>query len=135
MVSQEIQSVSTLFLGRTGLIGKFPSAFPESISFVLEDGTPLHLLGFESCHPSVIPEMGQKRVACFGIGKAKRRVRKSEWACLLGSANAVLFTKYGRARVAEILQQVDCVPPAGNGVATFSFRRVGEPETFIPVAG
>ena len=135
MVSQEVQTVSSLLKGRTGLIGKFPRACPERISFVLDDGASLRLLGFESCHPSIIPEMGKKGVACFAIRAGKKRVPKKEWERLSGSANAVLFTKNGASCTVEILKRVDVTPPTEQSVAVFSFKRTGRTDTFIPVAG
>lgn len=131
MISQEVQTLSCLLKNRTGLIGKFPENRPAKVVFSLEDGTPLRLLGFNSCHPSVINELGQKKVAGFSKGKSKKRVSLDEWRNLTESANAVLFTRKGRGYEVEVLERTASVS-SDKTTLTVRFKKTGVNDEFVP---
>lgn len=131
MVSQETQTVSCLLIGRTGLIGTFPEIQPTKMAFALEDGTPLNLIGFNTCHPAIISEFGKKKVAGFSKSKRTKFVSTDEWRNLTESANAVLFTRKCNGYEVEILERVTVPNSDSNGVTVIYFRKTGETDEFI----
>ena len=130
MTSQEVQTLSCLLRNKTGLIGTFPKNQPKKIVFALENGTELRLLGFNHCHPSIVPELGQKRVAGFGRGKGEKQISPKNWETLAGTANAVLFTRKGRKCEVEIL--TGTVAENRGGVLTVTFKKTGKTDWFVP---
>ena len=135
MISQEVQTLSCLLAGQTGLIGQFPNTRPRKINFVLDDGAPLRLIGFQSCHESIITEFGQKKVAGFAKGRGEKLNPRENWQDLTESANAVLFTKKGRGYEVEVLKRVTSPTAKSNGVLTVCFRRTDRTDRFIPCRG
>jgi len=133
MISQEVQTLSCLLKNRTGLIGKLPESRPQKVAFVLEDGTQLRLLGFNHCHPSIVTGLGQRKTACFGKGRGRKKISLKEWENLLESANAVLFTKIGREYEVEILGRNRVTSTITlRGVVTILFKKTGKTDWFIP---
>ena len=136
MISQEVQTLSCLLAGQTGLIGQFPNTRPRKINFVLDDGAPLRLIGFQSCHESIITEFGQKKVAGFTNGRGKKLLQAGEWRNLTESANAVLFTKNGRHYEVEVLKSAEPqIAESDRGTMVVRFKKTGAKDRFIPCRG
>lgn len=132
MVSQERQTLSCLFKNRTGLIGAFPNNKPREVVFTLENGTPLRLIGFNLCHPSIVKELGQRKIAGFTESAGKEKVSRKNWRGLMESANAVLFTPKGRIYKVEILKRVPAPTQGSDGIMTVCFKKTKTADEFIP---